>query len=202
MRLGVLAPGSRSPEALRAAAEFLLDGARVERVVYLGTDGALERVVEAWARELVGGAPTLAGLRERARACVARRDPEELSRLVASERRLLRLAALESLPAGAEATLDLCDGKVALLVVDKARVDEEDLIDATYVVFGQSSRPVVHRAGTRWFLSPGPHGEGGLAMLAVDQDGPSWTAYRGPGDEGVVTPLASVDGARLRVSSA
>ena len=58
MRLGLLGPAGTDVGALGRAAEFLLNGARVHRAIYLGNDGALDRAVAAWARKLVGDDPS------------------------------------------------------------------------------------------------------------------------------------------------
>ena len=63
MRLGLLGPvppkaTSEHAQAVEKAAGFLLKSQKVTRAIYLGPDDALEKVVERWARRLVGDDPT------------------------------------------------------------------------------------------------------------------------------------------------
>jgi hypothetical protein len=207
MRLGLLGPAGSASARLREAAEFLLGDERAERVVYLGSDGALDAVAEAWARQLVGGDPSLRGLTERAAMKCAVADPDSIDAFVASERQLERLLSLESLPGGRDKTIEVCEGKIAVLTHDKALLDQEDLLPASYLIFGRGSEPVSRHVGPRWFLSPGPLRQGaveglasgGIALLTHEDDGASWTLYDRPGNTISTTPLATQTAARVTV---
>ncbi len=210
MRLGLLGPAGSSGVFLREAAEFLLVEARVERVVYLGVDGALDAAVEAWARELVDGEPSLGGLVERAATRCAEADPDSIDEFVARERRLEQLRTLESLPRADAKTVEVCEGKIAVLTHDKAALDEEDLLPASYLVFGQGSEPVARQVGPRWFLSPGPLAQAagqptargqssGIALLCHEDEGASWTTYDRRGSPLQTLPLTSKTAGRVTV---
>jgi len=147
MRLGLLGPAGGDVGALGRAAEFLLNGARVHRAIYLGNDGALDRAVAAWARKLVGDDPSDDGAWRRA------------------------------------AEIALAGDRVAVLIYDKALLDEEDISAANLLLFGKSDGPLVHKVGPRWFVTPGPIGsrDGGLAVLDDEQDDVVVTVYDGAG---------------------
>ena len=97
MRLGLLGPAGGDVGGLGRAAEFLLNGARVHRAIYLGNDGALDRAVAAWARKLVGDDPTDEGAWRRAAELALTGQPAAIDRFVATERARLRLKSLEAL---------------------------------------------------------------------------------------------------------
>jgi hypothetical protein len=152
---------------LSRAAEFILNVARVDRAVYLGDDGALESTVTSWAERLVGADPTDDGTFRRGAALALRGDPGQIDKFVASERARLRLRALESLPGGEGRTIEMIGDRVAVLIHDKANLDEEDIVSANLLVYGKSPEPLVRKIGARWFISPGILGcpAGGVAVI-------------------------------------
>jgi hypothetical protein len=195
MRLGILGPAYDDMIGLARAAQFLLDEAHVEKVIYLSDDGALERVVVSWARDLVGDNPSGDGLFNRAAARCAEATPIAIDNFVESERARLRLNVYMSLPSGQSRTIEILDGRVVLFVHDKAHLDEEDIAAAQLLVFGKAREPLIKRVGARVFLTPGPIGsaQGGAAVLDDGADGIR-IEILGPG--GVVTAHDQVGGPR------
>ena len=84
--MGFLGPADGDVAALGRGAEFLLNGAKVHRAVYLGIDGALDRAVAAWARKLVGDDPSDRAAWTRSAAVAISGKPAELDRFVAEAR--------------------------------------------------------------------------------------------------------------------
>lgn len=183
MRLGLLGPAGGDVGALGRAAEFLLNGARVHRAIYLGNDGALDRAVAAWAKKLVGDDPSDEGAWTRAAGVALEGTPQVIDRFVATERARLRLRALEALPEEVARTIEMVGDRVAVLVYDKAQLEEEDIAAANLLLFGKSDGPLIHKVGPRWFVTPGPVGSkgGGLAVLDDEQDEVVVTIYDGTG---------------------
>jgi hypothetical protein len=166
MRLGLLGPAGGDVGALGRAAEFLLNGARVHRAIYLGNDGALDRAVAAWARKLVGDDPSDEGAWRRAADIALTGTPQVIDRFVATERARLRLKALEALPDQVARTIEMVGSRVAILIYDKAQLDEEDIQTANILMYGKSDEALVRKIGGRWFVSPGPIGpSNGIAVL-------------------------------------
>lgn len=167
MRLGLLGPAGTDIAGLGRAAEFLLNGARVHRAVYLGNDGALDRAVEAWAQKLVGGDPSDEAAWRRAAELAAHATAEAIDRFVTTERARLRLKALEALPGAGVKALETVGGQVAALMHDEAELTDHDRARASLIVFGRGDGPVVREVDARWLVSPGPIGArgGGLAVL-------------------------------------
>jgi hypothetical protein len=174
MRLGLLGPAEGDLEALERGANLLLVRELADRVIYLGIDDALDRVVGEWARRLVGDDPTDDGLWDRGAVRCARAEYQAIDRFVADERSRRRLKVLECLPLASSRTIEMFDGRLAVILHDKALLDEEEILPAAILVFGKSVEPVVRRVGLRTFLSPGPiaaKGLGGVALLSDDPSG-------------------------------
>src|SRR5262245_27101461 len=165
MRLGLLGPANGDVGALGRAAEVLLNSARVHRAIYLGNDGALDRSVAACARKRVGDDPSDEGAWRRAADIALNGTPALIDRFVATERARLRLKSLEALPEQIARTIERVGDRVAILIYDKAQLDEEDILAANILLFGKSEGPLIRKIGPRWFVTLGPLGSpgGGLA---------------------------------------
>jgi hypothetical protein len=184
VRLGLLGPAGGELEELARSAEFLLNRARVTRAIYLGADDALEQTVALWAESLVGPDPSDEGVWDRAFEVAARGTPDHIDAFLRRERARLRLKALERLPQEEGAvsgepsgrvaglrSVELLGDRVAVLVHDKALLDEEDIVSAALLIYGKSDAPLIKKIGARWFLTPGPVGcEGGGAIVLEDSD--------------------------------
>jgi len=204
MRLGLLGPAGSEVSALGRAAEFLLNTARVHRAIYLGNDGALDRAVAAWARKLVGDDPSDDGAWRRAAAIAAGGSAEQLDKFVSTERARLRLKSLEALPEELSRTIEMVGDRVAVLIYDKADLDEEDILAANLLFFGKSERPVIRKIGPRWFASPGPIGceGGGIAVLEDEADEITLTIYDSAGKATQKEVLAVPRAVKMKVQGA
>jgi hypothetical protein len=176
MRLGLLGPAGGDLAGLARSAEFLLNSAKVSRAVYLGEDEALEQTVALWAESLVGPDPSDEGVWERALALAATGSAEQIDSFLRAERARLRLKSLERLPPDELRSVEMFGDGVAVLIHDKALLDEEDIFSASFLVYGKSEGPVVKQIGPRWFLTPGPIGCAGGGSAILDDSGPEVTA--------------------------
>ena len=176
---------------------------KVTRAIYLGDDDALEDTVALWAESLVGPDASDKGLWDRAFAVAAEGSPEQLDTFLRSERARLRLKSLESLPPRELRSIEMFGDRVAVLVHDKALLDEEDIFAATFLVYGKSDGPLVKKIGPRWFLTPGPigHGDGGAVVLDDAEDEVVATFYDGEGHAVRSERLPAARLAKLRVKS-
>jgi hypothetical protein len=171
VRLGLLGPSGGELEELARSAEFLLNGARVTRAIYLGADDALEETVSLWAESLVGPDPSDEGLWTRALPIIADGTPPQIDAFLRRERARLRLKSLERLPQDDLRSIEMFGDRVAVLIHDKGLLDEEDIFSAALLIYGKSDVPLVKKIGQRWFLTPGPIGcPGGGAMVVDDAD--------------------------------
>jgi hypothetical protein len=201
MRFGLLGPANGDLAGLARCAEFLLNTARVTRAIYLGDDNALEETVALWAESLVGPNPSDEGIWERALPVVATGTPDQLDTFVRGERARLRLKSLERLPPEQLRTVEMFGDRVAVLIHDKAFLDEEDIFSATFLIYGRSAGPLVKRIGTRWFLTPGPIGStrGGCAVLDDPDDEVVATVYDSDGRAFVSETMAVRRSSKLNV---
>lgn len=167
MRLGLLGPVPAERSAsLEAAAEFLLQGQKVARAIYLGDDDALDRVVQERATRLFGGDPSDDGVWRRAAELTVDGDPDEINAFIAAERERRKLKVLESLPRPALRTIEMVGDRITVLIFDKSLLDEEDIFPASLLVYGKGEGHFAKRIGNRWFLSPGKlDAIGGVCVL-------------------------------------
>jgi hypothetical protein len=168
VRLGLLGPAVDDLASLARSAEFLLNGAKVNRAIYLGADDALEETVALWAESLVGADASDDGLWNRAFRFAAEGSPDQIDAFLRSERARMRLKSLEGLPAGELRSVEMFGDRVAVLIHDKALLDEEDIFSASFLIYGKSDGPLVKKIGPRWFLTPGPIGSPGGGALVLD----------------------------------
>ena len=201
MRLGLLGPSEGDVASLGRAAEFLLNSAKVNRAIYLGNDSALDRAVSAWARKLVGDDPSDENAWKRAAEIALRGTPEHIDRFVQIEKARLRLKALESLPEKVSRTIEMFGDRVAVLIHDKAQLDEEDILAASILVYGRSEGPLVKRVGGRWFVTPGHIGStgGGLAVIEDTNDDVVVTIFDGSGKATTKETLTLQRATKMRV---
>ena len=187
MRLGFLGPAQGKLDELGRAADFILNVAKVDRAVYLGSDGSLDATVAQLAARLVGKDPSDDGTWRRAIVLALSGSPAQIDRFVVAERARLRLRALESLPSGEGRTIEMIGDRVAVLIHDKANLDEEDIISANLLVYGKSPEPVVKKIGVRWFISPGMLDCPGGGMAVIEDS-----------DDVVVAEIFDANGQRTR----
>jgi hypothetical protein len=168
VRLAVIGPSGGDVSTLARMAELLLHGAAVERAIYLGADDALDACVALWAEALVGPDRGDEGIWERALEVIRKGDAENIDAWVRSERARLRLKAIEGLPRADRRAVELFGDRLALLVHDRALLDEDDIFAASLLIYGKSDVPLAKRIGPRWFLTPGPLGTTGGGAIVLD----------------------------------
>ncbi len=201
MRLGLLGPSNGDLAGLARAAGFLLNGVRVTRAIYLGADDALEETVGLWAESLVGNDPSDEGVWDRAFEVAAMGNAEQIDAFLRNERARLRLKSLERLPLQELRAVEMFGDRVAVLIHDKANLDEEDIFSATFLVYGKSDSPLVKKIGPRWFVTPGPLGDvpGGVMVLDDSGDEVVATLYDDCGQVLRTEPLPAGRAAKLSV---
>jgi hypothetical protein len=203
MRFGILGPATGDLQVLEQAAGLLLFDQSAEQVIYLGPDDAMDRLVVEWARRLVGDDPSDAGVFGRAAKCCGGATPEGILAHVKRERARERLKSLRCLPAPGSRTVEILDGRLAVLLYDKAVLDEEDIMPAALLVFGKNDGPLIRQVGPRTFVSPGEisSGKGGAAILSDEVSGEVGIRIFEPGGKLVASQqVAMPRTGKLRVS--
>ena len=125
MRLGLIGPANDRDDLLERAVRFLSKERAVHRAVYLGLDPALERVVGALASRAVGDDPGVGAVWQRAAVRCGQAAPAEIDRFLEAERERLSLMVFGALPGEDTRLIELLCGKVAVLIHDKALLDED-----------------------------------------------------------------------------
>ncbi len=169
MRIGLMGPADGDEATFRVAAEFLLGDASVDRVIYLGQDGVAARVADAWAREITGGSGMT--FEDRAAALAVDGSPDAIAALLRADREARKLGSICTLPPGPSRAVEMVDDRIVLLVHDKSVLDEEDIANASLVVYGQSKEALLKRFGHRYFFTPGPLRGQKVGVLEREDDG-------------------------------
>lgn len=175
MRYAILGEAGDGPDAfprLRRALELLLRDLAADRVLYLGTDDLVDRVVEAWATELLGGAASDGDpFLDRLATTATQEDPRPLAALLEADRLHRRLTEVHKLPSEDECVVEMLETRILVAVRDKARLSEEDIANAQILVYGRSEGPLLRRFGPRSFYTPGPLERGEVAVLEALENG-------------------------------
>ena len=200
MRLGLIGPAEENDGALARAAEFLAREVGIDRAVYLDVDQALDRLVQRWAARLVGGDPSEYAIWERATKRCIDAPPEAIDAFVNAEQERLSLQLFESLPGNGARLIELLNGRVAVMIRDKAELDEEDMLPASFLIFGSGRQPLVKRVGSRWFLSPGTLDHFGIMTLEDREDGVHLLQFDSLCREVRRERLTTERGVRLRIA--
>ncbi|HTM46170.1 MAG TPA: hypothetical protein VL137_14520 [Polyangiaceae bacterium] len=165
MRLGLIGPVGSQAQQLRSVCEFLLDRCRVERAIYLGLDDQLDRTTEAWGREILGGEASEEALWIKAGERCCSDEREHTGNFVEQTRRFRALRAFHCMPGEFTRSVEILGGHLAILIHDKAALNEEDILPARYLIYGKGSAPLIKQVGQRWFLCPGSLDSAGVIVL-------------------------------------
>jgi hypothetical protein len=201
MKLGLLGPHEGEIATLVRAARTLVEVAHVDRAIYLGEDDALERGLAQWTKELVGRDPSDDDLWKVAAELAVTGAPTEIDRFVESERARLRLQVFQTLPGDHARTIEMVSDRVAVLVHEKALLDEEDIYLASFILYGRSDEPVIKRIGARWFITPGKIGttSGGVCVLDDGGEDVTVTLYDPTGKASHHEALTLTRSTKMRV---
>ncbi len=166
--MGFLGP-SDDETLLRAAITFLLGTADVDQVVYLGDARFLEGATDRWTVEL--GLGTDEAFLVRTLDVALSDSAEAIEELLARDVLTSRLAQVRKLPPAPARAVELVDDRVVLIVHDKAVLDEEDIANASLIVYGQSTEASLRRFGKRAFFTPGPLKGNRVGIVEATDDG-------------------------------
>ena len=200
MRVGLIGPaGPSGADVLREAAEFLLLDAQADAVIYLGVDGAAERLCLEWELELRAELPDgdfLTG----ALAAAVKGTPKEIEALLARDQQRTRLAALRTLPPPPARAVEMIGDRIVLVVYDKKVLDEDDIANASIIVYGRAEAPLMKRFGPRAFFTPGPLSGGAIGLLELDAEGQVVVATYTPSGELLARERLQARATKLTVS--
>jgi hypothetical protein len=181
MRLGFIGPADADPAALQSAARLLVSDLDADAVLYLGADAAL--------KAFIAGQPARGGqgvVGHRIADVAESGSPEDIGRVLRVLRGARILAKLRVVPRPPARSVEMIADRVVLVVHRKTDINEEDLINASVVVYGNGPELQFKRFGPRCFFSPGPLEQGKVGLLEESSD-----------DGGVVLQAFELDGTML-----
>lgn len=172
MRIGLLGPAHGDGEALREAVEFLIGDVGVEQAIYLGDDaGAFDALLAEWALEVFGETPSPEIFLARAAGLAADGSPTEIRALLERDEWHRNLGRVHKLPPAPTRAIEMLADRIIIAVHDKSVLDEEDIANASLIVYGLADEAALKRFGTRYFLTPGPLTTGRVAVLETESEG-------------------------------
>lgn len=198
MRIGLMGPADGDDVAFREAAEFLLGDASVDRVIYLGQDGVASRVADAWAREIAGESGMT--FEDRAAALAIDGSPDAIAALLRADVQARLLGTICTLPPSPSRAVEMVDDRIVLVVHDKSVLDEEDIANASLVVYGHSKELLLKRFGHRYFFTPGPLRAQKVGVLEREEDGRIGVAVYDPSGAPLWREVLAGKSAKVTVS--
>lgn len=172
MRIGLLGPANGDGEALREAVEFLIGDVDVEQAIYLGDDAdALDALLAEWAHEVFGEAPSEEAFLARAANLATDGSPREIRALLEMDEWVRNLGRVHKLPPPPARAIEMLADRILIAVHDKSVLDEEDIANASLIVYGRADEASLKRFGARYFLTPGPLTTGRVVVLETEAEG-------------------------------
>lgn len=178
MKIGVVGPAD-DPAAFRAAVLGLSRDQAVEQVVFLGDGAFLDRAMEGWGESV--GRDTEAEFLRRSVEVAEAGTADDIRKLLEDDELLTQGHGVRKMPAPPARAIELVDDRIVLFVHDKSVLDEEDIANATVIVYGKSDEALIKRFGKRAFATPGPLAAGHVLVIE-------------PGAEGIVLTLLGPSG--------
>ena len=164
VRLALVGPCDGDVAALSRAVATAIEQLHADHVVYLGTDDALDTVIEGWMSVLAVESSLMA----RASA-VLDADASAIARTIEAEKQRRRLQCVHALAGPGVRSIELMHERIVLMIDDKATLDEEDLLPATVIAFGRGTA-TIRRVGSRIFVAPGLCAARTEGLLLIDEE--------------------------------
>lgn len=171
MRLGLIGPADGDASRLRDAVEFLVGDASVDQCIYLGLDDAIDGVLAKWANDLMDGRASEDAFLDHVIRLAPTGTASQIEALLAADTAVQRLDVVRKLPPPPARAIEMIDDRIVLMVHDKAVLDEEDIANASIIVYGKSDKHDLKRFGTRYFFTPGPAKDGHVGLIEIEEDG-------------------------------
>jgi hypothetical protein len=196
VRMGLIGPAADGNAELERVLELLIADKAMGRILYLGNDGAIERVATAWSHTRLEQEEFL----RRAAELSCAGSADEIAQLLAEEREGGRLSLIRQLPAPPARAIEMMDKWIVLAVHDKAVLDEDDIANAHIIVYGRAEEASLKRFGPRCFFTPGPLSAGKLGCLELMPEGHVEVRLLGLDGEPLFSESLHTAGAKLVVT--
>lgn len=156
-------------DCIQPLVEFFLETLRVETIVYLGTDEALEQFRAERRMAALGSMPEPDPW-ERTRVCL-KADANAVDMHVDRERQIGELMRLQSLPKKRMAQIAMSSGQRLLACFERTALPQKAVEEAKLIVFGEAAVPTVEQVGSQFLVSPGPLNKAGVMVLDDNRRG-------------------------------
>ncbi len=179
VKLGFVGAAQGDIGRLRTVCERLLFDLHVDRVLYLGTDGALDRALHGWAEKM--GAPRDDHALLDEVALLAPDAPAEvLDAMLARDARRVRLADVGDVVEASGRHTELFENAVVLALHDRASLDADE--QAAVVVTGAPELADLRARQGRLVAAPGHLARGAHhVVVALVEDRIEVTLFQGSG---------------------
>ena len=168
MRFGFIGPAGDDLDSLSEAIEFFVSDVAADQVIYLGDDGAADRLAEQLIQRT---RPNGHSFLDAAAAAALGGSANEIDTLLRAEEGLRRLDLLRVLPPPPLRSVEMVEERIVLMVLDKSVLGEEDIVNANVIVYGRAKELGLKRFGTRYFFTPGPLSAGCVGVVEREDDG-------------------------------
>ncbi len=170
MKIGFIGPAGGDLNLLRQAIEFLIHDAGVDQAIYLGVDEDIDATVTVLAEEIMEGSASTEAFYDRALALARDGDAAAIDQLLAADERVRRLRCVRKLPPAPARTVEMIEDRIVTVVYDKGTLQEDDIANATLLVYGLAKEPLLKRFGPRYFFTPGPLYNQRVAVVEADSE--------------------------------
>ncbi len=170
MKIGFIGPAGETTGLLDEAIDFLMGDADVDLLVYLADDDTITAAAKRWAEASVPGGLDDGALLSRIAERAPTGDVAELDALFAQDASLSRVECIRRLPPPPARAIEMIGDRIITLVWDKAVLQEEDIANSFFTVYGKSSKMLFKRFGPRYFFTPGPLSSEHIGVLDHDEE--------------------------------
>ena len=165
MRLGLIGPTESDTAALQRAAELLVSELEADILLYLGTDAIARDFASRHLRPAYQP-----GLDRRVATVATSGTPAEIEELLDELRRAEHVDRLRVLPEPPARAIEMIDDRIVLAMYARQDVEEEDVVNANLVVYGDGGELAFRRFGAKCLFSPGPLNGGCIGLVEGGED--------------------------------
>jgi len=170
VKIGLVGVAEGAEDLLDEAVEFLMGDVDVDLLVYLASDDSIVAAAKKWAgQSATNGFDEGAFLSE-----VAAKAPSgsvaDLDALFEHDASLSRVELIRRLPKPPARAIEMISDRIVTLVWDKGVLQEEDIANSFFTVYGKSKKMLFKRFGPRYFFTPGPLAGERIGVLDHDEE--------------------------------
>lgn len=168
--LGFVGPANGRIDLLQMSFAFLL-ASGAGKILYLGSEEEAREARNAWTRSQAGWQGDAADFRAAIEEAAKMKSAQRLREAVEKKRAQERWEAICVVPVEPQRLVETFESRIVLATSDKSRLDEDDVTNASVIVYGKSDSRDLRQFGPRAFYTPGPLEKDCIAVLETDPSG-------------------------------